>query len=266
MSKHIHKTAIISSGAEISDDTYVGPYTIIGENVVLGKNVKIHSHVVIDGFTSIDDNTEIFPFATLGLKPQHSKYKGEPSRLIIGKNNIIREHVTMHTGTNLDAMETKVGNNGLFLVGVHIAHDCIIGDNVIFANNVGLGGHVKVGNNVYLGAYAAIHQFVRIGSFSIVGGQTGIVADIIPYGSASGPRGSLNGINNIGLKRQGYEKNEISILNDAYNMIFSGDDIFKDRIKNTKKKFKKIDIVNQLIEFIEADRERPLCQPKLNNE
>ncbi len=262
MNGFIHPSALIASTAKVSNNVNVGPYSVIGKNVKLGKNVKIHSHVVIDGYTSIGENTEIYPFATLGLSPQHSKYEGEPSKLIIGKNNIIREHVTMHTGTKLDAMETKVGNNSMFLVGVHIAHDCVIGDNVIFANNVGLGGHVKVGNNVYLGAYAAIHQFVRIGSFSIVGGQTGIVSDIIPYGSAAGPRGSLNGLNTVGLKRHGFKKNEINNLKEAYNMIFIGDDVFKNRISFAKKKFKNNEVVNKLINFIENDSDRPLCHPK----
>ena len=166
----IHPTAIIDERAQIASSVEIGPYCIIGPAVIIDDNVKLHAHVVIEGHTSIGTGCEIFSFACLGKEPQHLRYDGEPSQLIIGKNNIIREHVTMHIGTAIGNMKTVIGDNGMFMVASHVAHDCIVGDNFILAQNSALGGHCEVGDNVYFGAYSAAHPFVKIGHSAIIGG------------------------------------------------------------------------------------------------
>jgi len=204
MSANIHPTAIVDNRAELGADVEIGPYCVVGPNVTLADQIKLHSHVVVDGHTSIGSGTEIFPFAVLGCPPQHTRYAGEQSTLEIGKNNVIREHVTMHPGTAIDRMKTVVGDNGLFLAATHVAHDCIVGDNAIFANNAALGGHVQIGNNVMLGGFASVQQFCRVGDHSMVASQTAVDSDVIPFSIAVGNRALLTGINVIGLNRRGF--------------------------------------------------------------
>src|SRR5437763_14408033 len=165
----IHPTAIVAPGATLAEDVAIGPYCVIGEEVVLGAGVKLRAHIVVDGRTTIGEGTRIFPFASIGLEPQDLKYRGEPSTLVVGRNNTIREHVTMNPGTEGGGMVTRVGDHGLFMVGVHIAHDCQIGDNVVMANNATLAGHVVVGDNAVIGGLSAVHQFVRIGRYAMIG-------------------------------------------------------------------------------------------------
>ena len=205
MSNYIHDSAIIHIDAKIEENVKIGAYSIIGPNVNIGKGSIIHSHVVIDGYTSIGKDNIIYPFSVLGSTPQHTKYKGEKSELIIGNNNIMREHVTMHPGTEVGIKKTIVGNNGLFMVGCHIAHDSIVGDNVVFVNNAVIGGHVEISDFVYLGGHSAIHQFCRIGKHAIIGAGTTIDGDVIPFSSVVGSRGFLSGLNLVGLKRRGYD-------------------------------------------------------------
>jgi len=262
MSVTQHDTAIISSQAKLGKNIEVGAYCVIGPNVEIADNVKIHSHVVIDGHTKIGSGTEIFPFAAIGLAPQHTRYEGEPSELIIGENNLIREYVTLHPGTKVGSMKTLIGDNNLFYVGSHIAHDCVVGNNIILANHVGVGGHVTIGDYAYLGGYSAIHQFVRIGSHAIIGGGTAITADVIPYGLASGPRGALHGLNVVGLRRRGFDKQSLAGLKRAYAGIFSKEGLFKENLAKTKTELGHNEMVNILVQFIEDGKDRALCQPQ----
>ena len=202
----IHQTAIVHPKAKIGQNVKIGPYCIVGENVTLGDCVNLHSHVHIEGITCIGENTTIFPFAAIGFPPQDLKYNGEKSSVLIGKNNTIREHVTIHSGTKLGRMETVTGDSCLFMVGSHIAHDCIVGNNVVMANNATLAGHVVIEDNVIIGGLAAVHQFVRIGRYSIIGGVSAVVNDVIPYASVAGDRAKLLGVNTRGLRRTWFQQ------------------------------------------------------------
>ena len=221
MTNAIHKSAIIDKKAKLGKNINIGPYSIIGPNVIIKNKVKIHSHVNICGHTSIDEDTEIFPFSSIGNIPQDLKYNGEKSKLIIGKKNTIREHVTMNPGTKGGNLVTKVGNNCLFMIGSHVAHDCIIGNDVIMANNATLAGHVKIDDFAIIGGLSAVHQFVRIGKHAMVGGMSGVENDVIPSGSVMGNRANLSGLNIIGLKRRGFNRKQIHDLRTAFRLIFS---------------------------------------------
>ena len=208
MAAQIHPSAIIDPAAQIGTDVAIGPYCVIGPDVTIGDGVILHPHVVVDGVTTIGPGCEIFSFASIGSPTQDKKFSGGRPELIIGRDNIIREHVTMNPSTD-DGGKTIVGDKGLFMVGVHIAHDCIIGDNVIMANNATLGGHVEVGNNVVIGGLAAVHQFIRIGHGAIIGGMSGVESDVIPYGRVKGERAHLAGLNLVGLERLGVAKDVV---------------------------------------------------------
>lgn len=262
MTTKIHPTAIVDKNAKVGNGTEIGAYSIIGANVKLGNNVKIHSHVVVEGDTEIGDNTQIFPFASIGHIPQDLKYHGENSRLIIGKNNMIREHVTMNPGTEGGGLITKVGNNCLFMMSSHVAHDCHVGDNVILANNATLAGHVVVGDFAIIGGLSAVHQFVRIGHHAMIGGMSGIESDVIPYGQAMGERASLSGLNLVGLKRRGFEKADINTLRSAYRLIFSPEGTLSERVDDAANRFNENQAVADVIKFIKGDSSRSLCQPK----
>lgn len=258
---NIHATAIIEEGAQISDSAIIGPLCVIGANVKLGDNVELKSHVVVDGYTEIGDGTVVYPFASLGTAPQDLKFKGEKSTLVIGKNNSIREHVTMNPGTADGAMTTIVGDNCLFMMASHVAHDCVVGSNVILANNATLAGHVEVGDFAIIGGLSAIHQWVRIGHHAMIGGMSGIENDVIPYGSALGERASLGGLNLIGLKRRGFDKAEVNSIRAAFKEIFLNADDFKTGLEKAKKDFTDSKTVQEVIDFIEADSSRSICQP-----
>ena len=207
----VHPTAVVSSQANIGNDVRIGPYCVIGPESVIGDGVFLHSHVVIDGQTVVGEGTNIYPFASIGLPPQDLKYKGEDSSLIIGARNQIREHVTMNPGTEGGGMKTIIGDDCLFMIGSHVAHDCIIGNHVILANNATLGGHVQVGDFAIIGGLSGIHQFVRIGAHAMVGGMSGVEQDLIPYGSAMGERAKLRGLNLIGLQRRDFSREDINL-------------------------------------------------------
>jgi UDP-N-acetylglucosamine acyltransferase len=234
---------------------------VIGESVVIGDNANLKSHVVIDGHTSVGNDCRIFPFASLGHAPQDLKYASEPSKLIIGNNNTIREHVTMNPGTKTGAMKTIVGDNGLFMMSVHIAHDCVIGNNVIMANNATLGGHVVVGDHVLIGGLAAVHQFIRIGSFAVIGGMTGVESDVIPYGRVKGERAHLAGLNLVGLERGGFEKDTIKSLQKALKELFEGEGTMDNRIANMEKSYAGDKTVMQMVEFAKGKDRFGLCAP-----
>lgn len=259
----IHKTAIISEKAIIGKNVAIGPYSVIGDNVKIADNVKIFSHVIIDGNTSIDENCEIFPFTSIGLAPQDKKYQGEDSKIIIGKNNTIREHVTINPGTKGGGMLTKIGDDNLIMIAAHIAHDCIVGNNVILANNVTLAGHVKIEDYVVIGGLSAVHQFVRIGKHAMIGGMSGIEADIIPYGVAMNDRAYLAGINIVGLKRRNYNKEQISEINNFYNEMFAkNDETFAKRIDKLAAKYTENPDIMGIIKFISDGGDRAICKPK----
>lgn len=258
----IHTSAIISSGAKIADDVAIGPYCIIGENVELSAGVRLISHVVIDGHTKVGSDTVIYPFASIGSPPQDMKYGGEPSALHIGAKNVIREHVTMNPGTEGGGMLTRIGDECLFMVASHVAHDCHIGDHVILANNAALGGHVTVGDWAILGGLSAVHQFVRIGRHAIVGGMSGVEHDVIPYGSVMGERARLAGLNLVGLKRRGFGRDSIHDMRRAFRLLFAQEGTMTERLADVSELFNAIEPVMDIVDFIQTDSSRPICQPK----
>ena len=256
----IHKTAIIDSGAKISENVKIGPYSIIGPNVEIGKDTIIQSHVNITGQTKIGKNNIIYPFASIGNDPQDLKFQGEKTKLEIGNNNKIREYVTINPGTKGGGGLTKVGNNCLFMVSAHIAHDCFVGDNVILANNVPLGGHAHIGDNAIIGGNSAVQQFTRVGKSAMIGGMCGVVRDIIPYGIAHGNRSVLQGLNLIGLRRKNIPNKEIMTLSDAYKEIFKNENL-TENLSNLSNELKNNELVAEVIKFIEMDKKRPICTP-----
>jgi len=260
----IHPTAIIEDGATLGAGVSVGPYSIIGAQVTLGDGVEIGGHVVIAGKTRIGARTKIYPFAAIGHGPQHTAYKGEDVSLVIGENCTIREHVTMHAGTPGGGGVTSVGNNGLFLVGSHVAHDCHVGNNVIMINNATLGGHVEVGDFAYLGGLSAVHQFVRLGQHCIIGGMTGVENDVIPYGSATGDRAVLVGLNIVGLKRRGFARETVHTLRTAYRLLFADEGTLSERVGDVEELFKDVPEVMDIVTFIRGDGQRSICTPHRN--
>ena len=258
----IHPTAIVAPEATLADDVAIGPYSVVGENVVLAAGVRLLSHVVIDGHTTIGEGTVIYPFASIGNPPQDLKYSGEPSVLEIGARNVIREHVTMNPGTEGGGMITRVGDECLFMVASHVAHDCQIGDHVIMANNAALGGHVSVGEWAILGGLSAIHQYVRIGRHSIVGGMSGVEHDVIPYGSVMGDRARLAGLNLIGLKRRGFGRDTIHDMRRAFRLLFAQEGTMTERLADVSDLFNAIEPVMDIVDFIQMESTRPICQPK----
>ena len=261
----IHPTAIIEDGASIGEDVRIGPYCFIGENTVLGDRIHLESHVVIKGYTEIGENTHVFPFASIGHSPQDLKYDGELSRLEIGSNNVIREHVTMNPGTRGGGLLTKVGNDCLFMVASHVAHDCLVGDNVVLVNNATLGGHVNIGDFAIIGGLAAVHQFVRIGRHSMIGGCSGVENDVIPYGSIVGNRAHLSGLNLVGLKRRGFSREVIHDLRRAYRLLFSQEGTQAERMADVSELFIDIEPVMEILEFMGVESSRAICQPLLED-
>ncbi len=258
----IHPTAIIDPAAEVGEGVSIGPYCCVGPHVRLGASVKLQSHVVVDGRTEIGANSEVYPFAVIGARPQDLKYKGEPSQVVIGQRTVIREHVTIHPGTAGGGLMTRVGSDCLIMVGAHVAHDCLIGSSVIMANNTTLGGHVTIGDYAILGGLAAIHQFVRIGHHSMVGGLSGVENDVIPYGSVIGNRAYLSGLNTVGLKRRGYSREDIHSLRAAYRLLFAEEGTLAERLDDVADMFKDDAAVMEIVHFIQADSSRTVCQPQ----
>ncbi len=261
MSK-IHSTAIVASGARLADSVSIGPYCSIGEEVELGEGVELMSHVVVAGRTTVGEGTRIFPFASIGHEPQDLKYKGEKSSLTIGKRNVIREHVTMNPGTSGGGMVTSVGDNCLFMMSAHVAHDCRVGNNVIMANNATLAGHVTVADFALFGGLSAVHQFVRIGQHAVVGGLTGVERDVIPYGSVMGDRARLAGLNLIGLQRRGFGREDMQALRAAYGMLFADGGTLAERVDEVAERFKDVSPVQDVVTFLRAETSRGICQPK----
>ncbi len=258
----IHQSAIIHDGAEIGEDVTIGPYSVIGGNVRIGKGTEIHTHVVIDGTTSIGEECRIYPFAAIGLPPQDLKYAGEDNSLNIGSRTRIREYVTMNPGTKGGGSVTTIGDDCLFMAGAHVAHDCQIGNHVIFANNATIGGHCIISDFAILGGLSAVHQFVRIGRHAFVGGMSGVEADIIPFGSVMGNRAYLRGLNVVGMKRHGFSRKVIHELRTAYRLLFSDEGTLKERIRDAHSIFADNEQVKEILEFLSDNSGRSFCMPK----
>jgi UDP-N-acetylglucosamine acyltransferase len=256
----IHKSSVINSKAKISKNVKIGPFCYVGPNVELDDEVELISNVHIEGHTKIGKGTRIFPFASIGTQPQDLKYDNEKNSLIIGVNNLIREYVTINPGTAGGLLKTTIGNNCLFMISSHIAHDCQIGNNVIIANNVPLGGHVTIEDSVVIGGNSAVQQFTRIGRLAMIGGMTGVLKDVIPFGLSIGNRNFLQGLNLIGLRRKKYENQKIMDLDKAYKEIFASKNLHEN-LNKISGKHKDNDLVKEVIAFIEKDKKRPICSP-----
>lgn len=258
----VHPTALVAPGATIGDGVVIGPYCVVGAEVALGAGVELKSHVVVDGWTTVGAETVIHPFASIGSRPQDLKFAGERTKLEIGAKCQIREHVTMNPGTAGGGGLTRVGDGGLFMMGTHVGHDCQVGDGVILANNATLAGHVNIGDYAVLGGLCAVHQFTRVGRHAMVGGMSGVEKDVIPFGSVLGNRAQLGGLNIIGLKRRGFDRDTIHALRRAYDMLFYGDGVLADRLEKVDETYPDIEPVREILDFIRADSSRSFCTPR----
>ena len=258
----VHPTALVDGKARLGEGVSIGPYCVVGGGVSLGERCKLASHVVVDGRTDIGPDTQIFPFASIGLAPQDQKYDGERSTLRIGARNVIREHVTINPGTRGGGMVTRVGDECLLMVGAHVAHDCAVGDHVIMANNATLAGHVAVEDYAIIGGLSAVHQFCRIGKHAMVGGMSGVECDVIPYGSVMGDRARLSGLNIVGLKRRGFSRTDISALRRAYRLMFAAEGTMSERLEDVVEAYSNQEAVMEIVNFIRSDSNRAMCQPR----
>ena len=257
----IHKSSVIDTKAKIGKNVKIGPFCFIGPEVKLDDDVEIISNVHIEGNTKIGKGTKIFPFASIGTNPQDLKYKGEKNSIEIGENNVIREYVTINPGTEGGGSKTIIGNNCLFMISSHVAHDCKIGNNVVIANNVPLGGHVTIEDSVVIGGNSAVQQFTRIGRLAMIGGMTGVLKDVIPFGLSFGNRNYLKGINLIGLRRKKYDNKKIMGLDKAYKEIFASKNLYEN-LSKINGEYRDNELVSEVIRFIEKDKKRPICSPQ----
>jgi len=256
----IHPTAIVAPGAELGAGVRIGPFCTVGPNVVIDDGTKLVSHVVLDGRTQIGPDVVLYPFVTVGMAPQDLKYKGEPTRCEIGARTQIREHCTIHRGTVTGKGITRVGSDCLIMAVAHVAHDCTVGEHVLIANNVVMGGHVSIGDHAVIGGSAAIHQFVRIGRAAMIGGVSGVEADVIPFGSVIGNRARLAGLNVIGLKRRGFGKAQIQRLHTAFHTLFRHEGVFARRLAEARKLYGEDPLIAEVLAFIDAPSHRGLIR------
>lgn len=256
----IHPSAVVDPAARIGPDCEIGPFCVIGPEVTLGAGVTLKSHVVLTGETEIGDETEIYPFAVIGEIPQDLKFHGEKTRLIIGARNRIREHVTMNPGTEGGGGITRVGDDGLFMAGAHIAHDCQIGNRVIIVNNSAIAGHCVIEDDVIVGGLCGVHQWVRIGQGAIIGALSMVTNDVIPHGLVQGPRGVLDGLNLVGLKRKGVSRADITALRAAFQMLAQGEGAFQERARRLGEESDS-EYVRQIVEFITGGSDRSFLTP-----
>ncbi|MEL7088674.1 MAG: acyl-ACP--UDP-N-acetylglucosamine O-acyltransferase, partial [Planctomycetota bacterium] len=256
----VHPSAVVEEGASIGPDVRVGPFSVIGAKVSLARGVTVRSHVVISGRTDVGEETVIFPFAAIGEIPQDLKYQGEESRLVIGARNRIREHVTMNLGTDGGGGVTRIGDDGLFMAGCHVAHDAQIGNRVILVNSSAVAGHCVLEDEVIVGGLSGIHQFVRIGRGAIIGAVTMVTNDVIPFGLVQAPRGKLDGLNLVGLKRRGVARSDITALRAAYQMLAQGEGAFLDRAKRMGDDTDS-DYVKEIVWFVLGDTDRSFLTP-----
>ncbi|MEM6941753.1 MAG: acyl-ACP--UDP-N-acetylglucosamine O-acyltransferase [Pseudomonadota bacterium] len=257
----IHPSAVIEEGAQIDPSARVGPFCVVGSNVVLRANVELKSHAIVTGRTEIGAGTVVFPFAVIGEIPQDLKFKGEASHLIVGERNRIREHVTMNCGTAGGGGVTRVGDDGLFMAGCHIAHDAVVGNRVVVVNNAAVAGHCVIEDDVIIGGLAGIHQHVRVGQGAIIGAVTMVTNDVIPYGLVQAPRGHLDGLNLVGLKRRGVKRADITALRAAFQMLAQGEGTFYDRAQRLADETES-DYVRKIAAFVMADTGRHFLTPK----
>jgi UDP-N-acetylglucosamine acyltransferase len=265
MSQDIHPSAIVEDGATLGDNVRIGPYCIVGADTKLGNGVELISHAVVTGRTTLGANSRVFPFASVGHRPQDLKYAGEPSTLEIGENTTIREHVTINPGTAGGGMVTRIGNNCLIMIGAHIGHDCLIGNNVILSNNVTFAGHCRVDDFVVMSGYSGATQFVHIGAHAFVGGLSKVERHLIPYGTAVGNPAELSGLNLVGLKRRGFDREAIHNLRTAYRIIFSREGTLRERVDDAATLFSKDELVQDVVRFIIEAKESPLTLPRNGN-
>lgn len=258
----VDPTARMERGAEIGKDVTIGPYCVVGSKVKIGDGCHLLAHVHVTGRTTIGPRTKIAPFASLGTPPQSVHYKGEDTALAIGADCDIREHVTMNIATAEGRGVTTLGDRCMLMVGAHIAHDCTIGHDVVFANNATLGGFVEVGDYVFLGGLCAVHQFARIGAYAMVGGLAGVATDVIPYAVVVGHRGNLTGLNRVGLKRRGFSSADIQKIYRAYQELFFGEGTFAERLARTVKEYAGDAQVMKMVDFINAGKARNLMHPR----
>jgi UDP-N-acetylglucosamine acyltransferase len=257
---HIHPSAVVAAGAMLGTGVQIGPFCTIGADVSLGDGVRLLSHVVVDGHTAIGAAATLYPFCSIGMAPQDLKYMGEPTRTEIGARTLVREHVTVHRGTVTGHGLTKVGADCMLMSAAHIAHDCQLGDHVIIASNAILGGHVTIDDGAILGGGAAIHQFVRIGRGAMIGGISGVEADVIPFGTVLGNRARLGGLNVIGLRRRGYDRAAIKGLRAAFLSLFRSEGVFADRLAELQAESGSAPLIDELLAFIAAPSKRGLIR------
>jgi UDP-N-acetylglucosamine acyltransferase len=260
----IHPSAVIEAGATLASDVSIGPFCSVGRDAVLGQGVRLESHVVVTGCTRIGAGSRLFPFASIGHRPQDMKFAGEASTLEIGPRAVIREYVTMNPGTAGGGMLTRVGADCLFMAATHVAHDCHLGDHVIMANGAVLGGHVAIGDHAILGGLSAVHQFVRIGQHAMIGGASAVEDDVIPYGVVMGNRAHLSGLNLVGLKRRDFARQEIDDLRRAYRQLFGPEGTLSERLDATAAEFADCKLVQDVIDFMRAKSRRNICLPRQN--
>jgi UDP-N-acetylglucosamine acyltransferase len=256
----VHPTAIVARGAELGAGVRVGPYCTVGAQVVIEDRAELVSHVVVDGHTRIGPDVVLYPFCTVGLAPQDLKYAGQPTRCEIGARTQVREHCTIHRGTVTGKGITRVGADCMLMAVAHVAHDCTLGDHVIIANNAVMGGHVSIGDHAVIGGAAAIHQYVRIGRAAMVGGVSGVEADVIPFGSVLGNRARLVGLNVIGLKRRGFDKAQIQLLHNAFRDLFHHEGVFAQRLTAARARYSEEALVAEVLAFIDAPSHRGLIR------
>ncbi len=256
----IHPTAIVAPGAKLGIGVEIGPFCTIGADAEIGDGARLVSHVVVEGHTTIGADVRLFPFCTVGMAPQDLKYLGEPTRTEVGARTLVREHVTIHRGTASGRGLTSVGSDCMLMAVTHVAHDCNLGNGVIVANNVVMGGHVAIGDNAVIGGSAAIHQFVRIGRAAMIGGVSGVEADVVPFGVVLGNRARLASINVIGMRRRGYDRTTIHAVRGAYREMFWGNGVFAERLEAVRARLAGDPLIDEVLAFIDAPSKRGLVR------
>jgi UDP-N-acetylglucosamine acyltransferase len=257
----IHAAASVDKAARLGEEVEIGPYCVVGPGVTLGARTRLLSHVNVEGATEIGEDCVVHPFASLGGPPQHTAHKGEVTRLVIGDRNLIREHVTMNAGSTVGTGVTRVGSDGVFLTGAHVAHDCIVGDRVVMTNLATIGGHTVIGDFVNMGGMVGVHQYSRIGRYAFIGAGAIVVRDVIPYGSVWGNHAHLEGLNLVGLKRRGFSREQIDTLRIAYRLLFADEGSFQERVEGVAETYAAAPEVMEVVDFIREDANRPLCMP-----
>lgn len=262
MSATIHPTAFVEPGAQLSEDVDIGPFCLVSAKAVIGPRTRLIANVAIEGLTTLGADNIVYPNAVLGGAPQIKNYKDGDTRLVIGDRNVIREGVTFNRGASIGSGVTKVGSDGFFMTGAHVAHDCVVGDRVVFANCATLGGHAEIGDNVFLGGLCAVHQFTRVGRNTMIGGLTPVTADVIPFVRAAGNPGRLAGINLVGLRRSGLDEGRVRAIQKAYAFIFNGPGVYAERLAEARDKLALTPEVAEILAFLQLDAKREICHPQ----